>query len=402
MKHRYCLPPCPSYDVAGMEDWLEAMAQKGWLLEKDGIFAGVGSFVSIRPQRVKYRLAAALKSTSMWAEDGGEPDPEAVALSEMYGWEYAGRRGEFYIYRTFDPAARELHTDPAVQALALRAVEKRRRSAAVSAFLWLVVYPLFTLRGGLLLAAVHLGTTFVLFTAGLALWLLAGSLAEIFFLSRLRKQLLKGALPSKRHCPALYHGKRLLLACLVLLWISLLLHRWSVSVLDEDKLDLTAYGQDPPFATMLDFAGGGDYRITLPDKRFHSVKEWQDLLAPRNIQWAEHAQILQDGSVVLEGGLRIDYHETVSPRIAAGLAQDYCRQDERGKHFAPLDLPPLDLDFAIAYRNGSTAFPTVVLRQGSTVLHATFYQFGDSPLPLAQWAGLLADSIRTAKDAPRT
>ena len=81
-RRQYCLFPCPDYDVAGMEGWLEEMAQRGWFLEKDGIFAFVGmaAFERGEPRPVRYRLAGILK--------GGGPDTEEIVLSEKYGWRY--------------------------------------------------------------------------------------------------------------------------------------------------------------------------------------------------------------------------------------------------------------------------------------------------------------------------
>ena len=121
-KRRWFLVPCPDYDVEGTECWLTDLAREGLLLKKDGLFAGVAVFERAVPQRVQYRLEAAQKDTGLLG-DGYEPDPEQVELCAQYGWEYVARRGEFYIYRSHDPAARELNTDPAVQALALKAVK---------------------------------------------------------------------------------------------------------------------------------------------------------------------------------------------------------------------------------------------------------------------------------------
>ena len=101
------LPPCPDYDVESTECWLTDLAREGLLLKKDGLFAGVGVFERAVPQRVQYRLEAAQKDTGLLC-DGYEPDPEQVELCAQYGWEYVARRGEFYIYRSHDPAAREL------------------------------------------------------------------------------------------------------------------------------------------------------------------------------------------------------------------------------------------------------------------------------------------------------
>ena len=111
------LIPCPQYDVSGMECWLSDMAKQGYHLQKDGFFAGVATFEKSTPQTVIYQLQPSEKSTSMWADNNGDPDEEAVELSKEYGWEYVAKRGEFHVYRTFDPEARAFHTDPEVQAL---------------------------------------------------------------------------------------------------------------------------------------------------------------------------------------------------------------------------------------------------------------------------------------------
>ena len=46
MKDRiWRLPPCPPYDVEGMESWLSDMAAQGWKLEPDDFFFGIASFL---------------------------------------------------------------------------------------------------------------------------------------------------------------------------------------------------------------------------------------------------------------------------------------------------------------------------------------------------------------------
>ena len=105
------LIPCPVYDVSGTECWLEEMAEQGWMLQEDGFFCGVATFEQSEACRVQYRLAAAKNSTSMWADNNGDPDEEEIELNEAFGWKYVAKRGEFHIYRCFDPEGRELHTD---------------------------------------------------------------------------------------------------------------------------------------------------------------------------------------------------------------------------------------------------------------------------------------------------
>ena len=87
-----------------------------------------------------------------------EPDEAQVELCAQYRWEYVARHGQFYIYRSADPSARELNTDPKVQALALNAVKKRLVSDLISLLVWTVLYPLLFLRAGLFTTILGLGT----------------------------------------------------------------------------------------------------------------------------------------------------------------------------------------------------------------------------------------------------
>ncbi len=396
----YRLAPCPAYDVEGTESWLTDMAREGLILAEDGIFAGIAVFKQGAPQHVKYRLEASQKNTGMWSDDGGEPDKEAVALSEKYGWAYIAKRGDFYIYRSNSPGARELNTDPEVHAIALNTVRKRQYAAAFQAFLWLIIYPIVAMRGELLLTAIRAQTWYFMFGALLLLWLFAGSLAKAVHLGRLRKKLqIDGVLDHAKNWRkrmARHYVKNGLRIVLIAVWLCILLSRWSVSALDEDKTPLADYRGDPPFATMADLAGDGEYRLLrlIDDAGFNAVKEWSDWLAPYNIDWAEHARIRRPDGTVLEGGLYVDYHETIAPWIAKGLALEYYHRDKRGGRFTPLDTPPLGTDYAVAYING-TGFPSLVIQEGNIVLHVTFYQTASSGrLEPEEWMRFVADSIK--------
>ncbi|MCE5196101.1 MAG: DUF2812 domain-containing protein [Negativicutes bacterium] len=397
-RHVYILPPCPSYDVEGMESWLTDMAKDGLILTKDGVFAGIAAFKQSQPQYLKYRLEAAQKSTSMWADDGGEPDQEAVELSDKYGWQYIAKRGSFYIYRSSEPGARELNTDPEVQAIALNMVRKRQYDAVFRALLWLILYPILQIRGDLLITMIHVQTWFFLLGAFLLLWLFADSLAEVIQLGKLRKKLqnsgtLDHAKDWKKRM-VWHHTKNALQIVLIMVWLCILLHNWSASVLDEDKTQLVDYHEDPPFATLADFAGDGEYsyRMIASGHGFNTVREWADWLSPYNIDWSENAEIKRADGSILEGGLYVDYHEAVNSWIAEKLALEYYHQDKQRK-FKQFDTPALDVDYAVAYMN-ATGFPTIVIQEGNVVVHATFNQ--TSPgyiMEIDEWAEIMAYSI---------
>ena len=132
----YRLTPCPAYDVEGMESWLSDLAAEGLFLTQDGFFFGFGFFERDTPRRVKYRLQASEAPGGFFA-DNDEPDKEQQELTEALGWEYVSRRGEFYIYRSREEGVRELNTDPEVQAITVKQVQKRQFHAVFNCVLWL-------------------------------------------------------------------------------------------------------------------------------------------------------------------------------------------------------------------------------------------------------------------------
>ena len=127
-KTYYRLAPCPSYDVEGIESWLEDLAEEGLFLTNDGFFCGFGFFHKEEPKKVKYRLQAK-SSHGSFVTDSYEPLKEEMELSRELGWEFVVSHGEFFIYRSIEENVRELNSDPEVQAITLKEVKKRQFSS---------------------------------------------------------------------------------------------------------------------------------------------------------------------------------------------------------------------------------------------------------------------------------
>lgn len=393
-------PPCPPYDVEGTESWLCDMAFQGWMLEKDGTFFGVASFEKKKPAEVRYRLEAAPKQAGDWDDNGGMPDEEALEMNAGYGWEYVARRGQFYIYRNDSPGAREINTDPQVQALALKALQNRHLGSLCRNIFWLLFYLLLHIWKGFspLLALAEAGLPIMALSAAVPLWFVFDSVCEAVHLQRLKKKL-KAGVPLdhtkdwKRGYKA-YWVKRVLGLLLISTWVLLLFRSWNDSVTEVNKRELADYEGDPPFATMIDFAEGS-YEEDWKDLRFDYVSQWSNEVLHSGIKWAEHATIRRPDGSALQGGLYITYYHTKGEWLAKALASEYQRYDraKAGKEYVPLDCPDFGLDSAAAYSDPH--FPTVILRQGNVVIRAYFYQTGSGEqMLLEEWAGILADSIR--------
>lgn len=398
----YRLPPCPPYDVEATESWLEDMAAQGWMLEKDNIFLGVAVFEKAEPAPVRYRLEASARRVGDFDDYGGAPDPEAEEMNADFGWEYVARRGQFHIYRSPAGGGPELHTDPRVQALAIKSLERRQIHQLLSLLLILVVN-LFAvqLRGGsLLLSAAAAGLPITLLTAFLALWLIAAPVREAVHLGQLKKRLAAGV-PLRhdgdwRRGRMGYYARLLIYFFLFLTCLLVLLHLWTGKLEGRGKEALADYKGILPFADMRDFAEG-DFRLTGSDMLNSSVTDKSNAFVRRYVDLEEHARILRPDGTALNGGLYVSYFEARWEWLARALAGEFLRVDRRktGRDWREsLEYPDIGLDEAAAYRN-FIHFPCVVLRQGRVVLRAMFYQTGPGEdMPLEQWAGILADSIR--------
>lgn len=399
-RHTYRLPPCPSYDVEGMESWLGDLAQDGLLLSKDGFFAGIATFDRCEPVSVCYRLAASSAKVSFWDDNGGEPDADAVAINEHYGWEYVTARGQFYIYRALDEYSRELNTDPEVQAIAIEQVRKRERSDVISSAIMTFIYPSLLIKGNLLLTMLNIGSLFVLFGMALLLWSFVATVLRAMHLGKLRKKLVTdGAIDHQRpwrERANRYRVLKITFIVLIALWLILLLGKWSDSTLESGAIPLSEFDGIVPFATMRDFAPNGKYEQTTFGFS-NTVRIWNDPLSPVIIDWGEIATVtLPDGSV-LQGGLYVDYYETISPWIAYEVAREYLSmakwQNIWNRDFEELTAPEIDADYVAAYRD-SSHFPNVIIQKGNVVIRAVFYQTSETfALTLDEWAMILAESI---------
>ncbi|MBQ9988332.1 MAG: DUF2812 domain-containing protein [Clostridia bacterium] len=377
-----------------MESWLTDLAQEGLFLEKDGFFAGVAAFVRQAPRYCQYRLEAVQKKSNIWAEDRGTPDPEQIELSAHYAWEYVDRRGNFYIYRRFDQSARELNTDPDVQAMALRVVQKRMLGAVFSPILYVVLYSLLLRRVGLLTTIINMKTWFFLFVSLFVLWTIISSMSAVLSLGRLRKKLISGA-PVKaekswRKKQTVYLGKKMVSAAFVLALLVILLARFNSSMMKLDKTPLEEFTAPLPFATISDLVDAPitEYKVTMQGMGLdlHCVRYWRDWLAPQCYDYNESARLtLADGRVI-EGCLWVDYYQTLSPAFARILALEHLRLAALNDRTKPLSAPDLPVSFAGAYLD-ELHYPTLILQHETVMMRITFYQFSRThTIPFTDWA----------------
>ena len=108
-KCRYKAIPYDSYDKEYLALWLEEQAQKGRIVRS--FEGGWAKFSVEEPQSIRY-YAEPTQSREK------EPESEELRLYREYGWEFLGKlRYGAFVYQTRDREAREIHTDPKVQAM---------------------------------------------------------------------------------------------------------------------------------------------------------------------------------------------------------------------------------------------------------------------------------------------
>lgn len=363
--HRTC--PCYGWDVEGIQTWLEDMAAKGLHVEPDGALFGIFSFLKGEPKAVRYRLTP-VKEKKGFFDDNDAPDLEEQEYSESCGWEYVLRHGSFYIYRATDPKARPLHTDPKVHALALKALEKQRRSFLLSEILFWAIW--LGLRGSSALSvfrsAVVIGPMFVLSIAGLLVWALGGLLNFSIRLGKCRKRLLNGDLLENRKEWQRNAWKvrlsRLIPWVLAVLMLVGAGRSWKLSY-DRNPVEVFPHPMFPTVSTL--FPGEEVNRLNMGD--YNTYVQYENPLAT-NIEWNESATVGDTHCI-----LRITWH-VVDPKcswLAKGLADDYYRYERfryNGKRFEDLEVPETELDSVRVF--SSYGITHVLIRHSHIVIDA--------------------------------
>lgn len=104
------ITPFGGFDIPGLEDWLASMAGKG--LRFSMTTGPLTWFEKNKPEMLQFHLEP--------IQGKVEDDPELNALYEEAGWSYLGMfRGSFFVFATPDLAA-SAHTDPATLDYALK------------------------------------------------------------------------------------------------------------------------------------------------------------------------------------------------------------------------------------------------------------------------------------------
>ena len=380
------LPPCPAYDIPGWESWLEDMGREGLVPAELGSGFCFLSFAQTTPAEYRYRLEP-------MSGRNREPDAEFLAMAEAAGWEYLGCRSSFFFYRTSDPNAPELHTEPETQALTLGYLKKWFRSGMLALLAELLLlgvlilpqlgWALVTFGSAYILSCLLMLAVMIL-ERGIFLW-------RIFLLQRR----LKAGQPMA-HRKDWRRGSRAYQAGCLCSWLLLILMvlcciRYHMTQLGFGEKSLADYPGQPPFVTLEELADG----VEIDHIRNNGYRSWSDPLFPVCIYWLDGANVTWPDGEWTAGLQTVQYCEALTPWLAELVAKDYLAANRHRYDSAPGELTHLGVDFAAGYtshyENGS-AMTRAVIVEGSTVICIEF-QMNTREFSTEYWLEQMAQRI---------
>lgn len=360
--HRIC--PCFSWDIEGIQTWLEDMAAKGLHLEPDGGFLGIFSFEVGEPAAVRYRLTPAKVKRSIFDDTDG-PDQDEEDFSRQCGWEYLFRYKQFYIFRATDPAARPLHTDPQIHALAMKELARQARGLVLSEAGFWAIY--LGLRGSSVFSFYRLaaaaGPLFCLSLIGGLLWIWLSLATVPFRLGKYRKRLLRGD-PLENRVPWKEKVWKVRLVKTIPLVFLAMVIVGGLQNLSNAYTQLPLEEIPHPFPSVQNLFPGEDIqRMSMGD---YNTGSTDSNLLSRNIEWNESGSVAGYHCI-----LRLQYYETAAPWLAEGVVKDIYRYERfryNGKRFEDLDAPETGFDSVRVF--SSYGITHVLIQHESTVIDA--------------------------------
>ncbi len=394
-KQIFRMPPCPAYDITGMENWLTEMAAQGYVLKR--FFTNLIAVFEMRePQNLRYRLTS-LSSNAFAVPD---LDPSLDNLKEYcaaYGWDYVDHRGTFCIFVTDDISAPELHTDADVQAMTLEQVRKERKSSLILPVFWTLFILWQLMQGGIMLNTIQLGSVWILLFAVLVLMLIIDALLEIRYLGKIQAAIRNSRNIENSRNSVAYQTRTILLFGFAIVLMIVTGVQYYEEKTGNDKIFLSAYIDELPTLTIEDLVPGDTYKQTDYSEYANTITVKSDLLAPVYVSFSQRGAVYQNGICQFEGDIDVTYIETRAPWIAQKLAEDFQTRDEsfwrkKVNRYQELELPELDADYAAAWEH---LLPAFVIADGNNVVYVYYHQSsGGDELTLEEIAKMYAESMK--------
>lgn len=387
--------PCPDYDVTGVESWLSYMAEQGYILRDGGVFRGIAAFDRCEPEKVRYRLQPAQKGFVIYDNDG--PSDDEVELNGAFGWKYVAKYGVFHIYRADDIDAREMDTDPEVQAMAMNSLHRSQRFNIIWMSIWIIVYLALVFTSQPFLSMVNRGSLISISLVLCVVIFIVTDLVKAVSLYRLRKKILDGEdLGSGTNWKkgARIYTVKVVIGVIAYVAMTVLGCMFILSDgADRNQMSISEYQGEVPFRTITDLALCDDIeKVDNVDDDENTISEWSDILWPENYKIYEYGDIVYTDGNTYYGGLVITYHEAKNEWLADKLYQAYMQRAKHQPDYEKIDVKIAGLDDVDAYWDGSES---VIMRKDEKLIVASFYMSGGNRREgdLEEWAGCIAESL---------
>lgn len=387
--------PCPDYDVTGVECWLSYMAEQGYILRDGGVFRGIAAFDRCEPEKVRYRLQPAQKGFMIYDNDG--PSDDEVELNGAFGWKYVAKYGVFHIYRADDIDAREMDTDPEVQAMAMNSLHRSQRFNIIWMSIWIIVYLALVFTSQPFLSMVNRGSLISISLVLCVVIFIVTDLVKAVSLYRLRKKILDGEdLGSGTNWKkgARIYTVKVVIGVIAYVAMTVLGCMFILSDgTDRNQMSISEYQGEVPFRTITDLALCDDIeKVDNVDDDENTISEWSDILWPENYKIYEYGDIVYTDGNTYYGGLVITYHEAKNEWLADKLYQAYMQRAKHQPDYEKIDVKIAGLDDVDAYWDGSES---VIMRKDEKLIVASFYMSGGNRRDddLSEWAGCIAESL---------
>lgn len=394
-KRIFKMPPCPAYDIAGMEAWLTEMAAQGYVLKR--FFTNLIAVFEVQePQKLRYALTS-LSSNAFSVPDLDPSLEQLKAYCADFGWEYVDYRGTSCIFVTDDENAVDLHTDGDVEAMTLEQVRKEKKHSLVLPFMWTGIILFQLIQGGILLNIIQMNSIWVLLFLALLTISLTDTFVELHNLHKIQTAIRDGRNAKSKRNSTAYQARTLFVLLFVIALMAVTGVQYYEEKTGEDKIPLASYTKEIPTLMIEDLVAGDTYKQTDYSEYANTIIAKSDLLAPVYVSFSQRGAVYQDGICQFEGTIDVTYMETRAPWIAQTLAEDFQTRDEsfwhkRVNRYKELELPELDVDYAAAWEH---LLPAFVIADGNKVVYVYYYQSsGGDELTLEEITKMYADSLK--------
>ena len=367
--------PCPVLDIEAMQTWLEDMSMEGYLLKSCSKGRHKFEFYKIEPLRTRYRLTPVSDKIEEW---NLRPDEEYASITEAYGWEHVCSNIRFHIFRAYNEDAREIHTDPVIQAQAIRQLVRRIIKTALVWFSLPLIYLLMLFALGGANSFWHnliIGRTGIhIMMAYFVLFAMVKAVFELVPLSRLYKRVKQGYAPVNRkewEKKAPIYRVAFQVYPIVLVVITLVVVMGRAAYRDQAAYqDIPPVGRDLPFLSVADMAQDSEIQSAERMEDVGYMRNWTHILSPVNYEWAEIVEVVgNDGTEGLVS-IQLWYHETKYLWLADNLTQEYlAKAKQTGTEMA--EKPETSADIVYFYYN-EYGKPAAVLKYGNSVISVEF------------------------------